>query len=185
MSDVVTFGVELRLAEGEDGRTVEGVAVPYNEISDLTAHGSERFAPGSMKRTVDRWTRSKRQMPLLRGHDQDKPIGKVTGFTDTPEGLLVVARLADTALGREAAQEVREGMLDAFSIGFRAVRHERVGGVREVREAAVHELSLVPLPAYQGAEVLAVRSQGFNPAEIVVPDMPNITAIRDWRIGSV
>lgn len=185
MSDVVTFGVELRLADDQDGRTVEGVAVPYNEVTDLTSHGQERFAPGSMKRTVDRWSGSRRQMPLLRGHDQDKPIGKVVTFNDTPEGLMVVARLADTALGREAAQEVREGVLDAFSIGFRAVRAERVAGVREVREAAIHELSLVPLPAYSGAEVLAVRSQGLSPAEIVIPDMPNIAAIAGMRIGGV
>lgn len=171
----VTFTLEVRVAEGGDGRTVEGVAVPYNEVTELTVHGAERFAPGSLKKTVQGWGQSGRALPLLRGHDQAAPIGKVVELRDTPDGLLVKARLADTALGREAAAEVREGVLDAFSVGFRTIRHALVGGVREVREAALHEVSLVPLPAYAGAGVLAVRNQGqAGPVYPVVPDAPRI-----------
>jgi phage head maturation protease len=46
-----------------------------------------------------------------------------------------------------------------MSVGFKPLRHERGDdGVREVVEAMLVEVSVVGVPAYEGAAMLAVRS---------------------------
>lgn len=168
--DTTTFALEVRLADTADGRTVEGIAVPYGETTTLTPHGAERFRPGSMTKTLNDWGMSKRRIPVLRGHDTNTPIGKVVEWADEPDGLHVTAQLADTRHGRDAIEEVQAGILDGFSIGFRSIQAQTVAGVREVREAAWHELSLVALPAYTGARVLAHRQASTPP----IPPRPHI-----------
>ena len=168
----VTYGLDIRTAAG-DGRTIEGVAVPYNEVSYVTPVGAEMFAAGALAKTAHDWSNARRSLPLLRSHVQTAPIGRVTAMTDTPDGLVITARLADTALGREAAQEVAEGVLSAFSVGVRKIRTGRAGDVTVVREAALHELSLVAVPAYTGAQLLDVRGAGAGwPSRI--PDAPTV-----------
>ena len=162
----IVFRAELRAADGGDGRTVAGIAVPYNETTDL-APRPERFLPGAFKRSVGQ--RAGRPVKVLRNHDGAYPVGLGT-ITETDSGLLIEARLADTAHGDEAVREVRAGLLDSFSIGFRAIRERMAGGVREVVEAALHEVSLVAVPAYPGARVLAVRSA----AQVLVPPRPDV-----------
>lgn len=161
--ETVTYHAELRAADDGEGRTVAGIAVPYNEIT-YKAPRPERFMPGAFKRAVGQ--RAGRPVKVLRNHDGAAPVGLGT-VTETAGGLLIEVRLADTAHGLEAAREVRAGMLDSFSVSFRAIRDRMAGGVREVLEAALHEVSLVAVPAYDGAQVLAVRA-----AAPVVVDMP-------------
>ena len=168
--DTTTFTLEIRLADTPDGRTVEGIAVPYGEVTTLTPLGAERFRYGSMTKTLNDWATAKRRIPVLRGHDPNTPIGKVVEWADEPDGLHVTARLADTRHGRDAAEEVTAGILDGFSIGFRSIQAHMVAGIREIREAAWHELSVVALPAYTGAQVLAHRA-ATSPA---LPPRPHI-----------
>lgn len=183
-TDRAMFALEVRLADAGDGRTVEGIAVPYGQTTDLTAAGSERFAAGSLSKTVSDWQKARRRLPLLRAHDPAHPIGKVVEYRHTTDGLHIAAHLADTPLGNEALAEVRAGVLDAFSIGFRAIHATRTAdGVREIREAALHELSLVPIPAYAGAEVLAVRAAAAGRTVPTAPRIParmlgNVTGLR-------
>jgi HK97 family phage prohead protease len=61
-------------------------------------------------------------------------------------------------IGDETLEEIRDGYLPGMSVGFRNVQVRRgEDGVREVVEAALIEVSLVTIPAYDGARVLAVR----------------------------
>jgi len=49
--------------------------------------------------------------------------------------------------------------LDMLSVGFQALTATRgADGVREVKEGRLVEVSVVALPAYAGAAVLAVRN---------------------------
>jgi phage head maturation protease len=67
-------------------------------------------------------------------------------------------------------------MLDAFSVGFLPKRETRgADGAREVIEAQLHEVSLVPIGAYDGARVLAVRdAQPSRPAVSPLSAMPTV-----------
>lgn len=173
MTDIVhvTFAVELRVPDTSE-RIVEGVVVPWNETSFLTPDPrGERFRPGSLTRTIkERGERVK----LYRNHDHGTAIGKALAWKSTHEGgLWGQFRIAATPAGDDVLLELREGMLDAFSVGFRPVREARGGdGAREIVEAHLHEVSLCPIGAYDGARVLAMRSPSSSTSTL--PPMPEV-----------
>jgi uncharacterized protein len=166
----VTFpALELRVAD-LDERTVEGIVVPYGETSFMTPDpAGERFVEGSLNRTIrDRGDRVK----LYRNHDYGRAVGRSVRWNPKDDrGLFGSFHIAETPAGDEVLNEAREGMLDAFSVGFRPVKVRRgADGAREVVEAALHEVSLAPLAAYDGARVLAVRT----PSAVDVAEMPPV-----------
>ena len=174
MSDVVrvTFAaLELRVPDVSE-RLVEGVVVPWGETSFLTPDPKgERFRPGSLSRTIkERGDRVK----LYRAHDHHQAIGKpVVWNIDHAAGCWAQFRIAATPRGDEVLTEIREGMLDAFSVGFFPVRERRgTDGAREIIEAALHEVSICPMGAYDGARVLAMRTP--RTFAYTLPPMPEV-----------
>ena len=179
MTDHVTFPIELRF-DASDGRVMTGLAVPYGQTTMNTPHpGGERFARAAFKRTVK--NHAGRLPKLFRNHDHAQAVGTAVDMRDTDEGLMASWRIADTPAGNAVLQEVREGVLDSLSVGFRAVREDLVEGVREIREANLLEVSLVPLPAYEGAMVMSLRSATVP----VVPPRPDIDPGMVLRIGGL
>ncbi len=162
MTEIIraTFaGLELRVPDMTE-RIVEGIVVPWNETTYLTEDPrGERFRSGSLTRTLkERGDRVK----LFRNHDHDQAVGRALQWKATHEGgCWAQFRIAATAAGDDVLAEVREGMLDAFSVGFLPKRETRgTDGAREIIEAQLHEVSLCPIGAYDGARVLAMRSSG-------------------------
>jgi HK97 family phage prohead protease len=174
MSENVMFNAEFRLAEDSDGRTIAGIAVPYDQISfNAPNAGGERFAQGSLTKTAnDLMASTRKKLKIFKSHEHRTAIGYATLLqADHPDGLWMEARIADTAEGNAALAEIKEGVLDSFSIGFRTIKDSYVDGVRVINEAALVEVSLVPLPAYEGAELVSVRN-AFEP--ITIGKMPNV-----------
>jgi HK97 family phage prohead protease len=174
MSENIQFSAEFRLAEDSDGRTIAGIAVPYNQISyNVPNAGGERFAQGSLTKTAkDLMGSTRKKLKIFKSHEHRTAIGYATLLNpDHAEGLWMEARIADTAEGNAALAEINEGVLDSFSIGFRAIKDTYEDGVRVIQEAALVEVSLVPLPAYDGAELVSVR-HAFEP--ITIGKMPNV-----------
>lgn len=165
--------LELRVAQTGDGRTLEGIVVPYGETTYATAdpHG-EAFQRGAFTRTIA--AAQDRPVKLFRNHDHSRAIGLATGWDpDHRKGLWGRFTLRDHPETEDVMAEVREGLLDSFSIGFRPVRTERSpSGVRVITEAALAEVSLLALAAYSGARVLATRGPGS-----VVPELPPMPVV--------
>lgn len=166
MQNTLTVVAEVRADRAPAERILTTRLVPYGETTHnvMDPHG-ERFMPGSLTRTLDQWARSTRPLKLFRAHEHREAVGLAVGYVpDAPGGPVAEFRVATTASGDQVLQEVEQGLLDSMSIGFRPIR-ERKGsdGVREVLEAALLEASILPLGAYQGAELLSVRA----PAEPV------------------
>lgn len=144
--------LELR-AEG-DGRTVVGLAVPYGVTTPDSPAGPERFAANAFKRSIG--MRKSNPLKVFRNHDHGAPVG-LASLTNSDGGVSIETRIAETPLGDQVLSEVRAKLLDHFSIGFNAIRERVVDGVREILEGALHEVSLVALPAYSDAKVLSLR----------------------------
>jgi Escherichia/Staphylococcus phage prohead protease len=161
----VVYPIEWR-AVSTDERIVSGIAVPWNETSYLTPDPKgERFLPGSLTRTVK--ARGDR-LKLFRGgreHQHDAAIARPISLDPRhADGLWIDWKIGRTPAGDAALAEVAEGLLDAFSVGFRAIRTGRgADGAREVAEAELLEVQLLPLGAYDGARVLEVRSPSARP----------------------
>jgi uncharacterized protein len=151
------FPLEWR-SVSTDERTVEGIGVPWGETSYLAADpAGERFLPGSLTKSVrERGQRLK----LFTAHDHSHAIGRVVRIDARhPDGLLASWQLFRTPAGDAALAEIAEGALDSFSIGFRPVKTRRADdGAREIVEADLHEVSVAPIGAYDGARVLSVRT---------------------------
>lgn len=149
--------MEIR-REATTGRTISGVCVPYDEISYLTPNPTgERVVRGAFTKSA---TQRLTKLFLYRDHEHERPVGRAVSFADEPDGLHGTFQIRESVLGDETLADIRDGFLPAMSVGFRAVQVRRAAdGVMEVVEAQLLEVSLVSLPAYDGAQVLALRSQ--------------------------
>ena len=90
---------------------------------------------------------------ILAGHDYwSFPIGKATDILIEGSRLLFKMVFATTEKGQEAAQLVKEGVLNAFSVGFIP---KNWSDADTIAEAELLEISLVSVPANPEAVVLA------------------------------
>ena len=86
---------------------------------------------------------------LNRAHVRAAPIMRFTPILDG-DRLLLDARLPDTVAGRDAATEVRDGLLPELSVEFTAERESREGGLRVIQRARLTGAGLVDAGSYGG-----------------------------------
>ena len=160
------FAVDVEAAAGEaPTRTISGVAAPYGVSATVSDGTSVQFAPGSLP--VDG-----KAPKLFMYHDSSQPVGLVTSRTETPEGMMFSAKIADTVAGNEALQLAKEGVLDNVSVGVDVLTSTRAeDGTIIITSAVWRELSLVPIPAFSGATITDVAaSADTTPDEISVTE---------------
>ena len=75
------------------------------------------------------------------------------------EAVVIDQPLPDTQAGRDAAREIRDGLLTGLSVEFRAVAQDYRGGVRRIMRAVLSGAGLVDSPEYAGSRV-EVRARG-------------------------
>jgi HK97 family phage prohead protease len=98
-------------------------------------------------------------IPLLWQHKHDEPIGSVTEAYVSSKGIRIRARLvAGFAKADEVWQLIRDGVLTAVSIGFRALASEPLPtGGRRFSAWEWLELSVVSVPAQPGAQITVAK----------------------------
>ena len=110
-------------------------------------------------------------IPLLWGHDHNKPIGEVVAAKTTSEGIEVQAKLAKTATPGtlkdrldEAWESLKIGLVRGFSIGFNPLEVEPIPGSygSRFKRWEFLELSAVTIPANQAATIQTVKSFDLN-----------------------
>lgn len=144
-----TIHLEFRGEASEDGRTITGIAVPYDDTISVGGI-KERFERGAIE-SID-------ETKLFYGHEE--PIGKVVRGEDTDEGFLIEARISDTTKGNEIKTLLQDGVLNKFSVGFQPIEDERDEDGTVVRKKVrLREVSVVAFPAYDNASVLSIREE--------------------------
>jgi len=96
---------------------------------------------------------------ILFNHDYDKPIGRATGLKAGPDGLELEAKISKAAPAN-VAQLVKDGVLGAFSVGFRikdADYLEETDGLK-IKDAELFEVSVVSVPCNQSATFSLAKS---------------------------
>jgi len=154
--------VDLEVRATGDGRTVYGIAVPFDtptEIRDLEGEYTEVFRRGSFAQTINVGAE---RVKFLVNHDRvgRLPLGRALSLREDVTGLVGEFRVSQTREGDEVLELIRDGVLDAFSIGFRPQRDEWNVDRSFVERTQVHlsEVSTVAFPAYAGAEIAGVRA---------------------------
>ena len=100
---------------------------------------------------------------ILAYHDHSEPVGRMVEHKVDAKGLWIKARISSAA--EEVYNLVKDGVLTAFSIGFRIVDAE-YNAAQElfvVKELELHEISVVSVPANQNT--LFSLSKAFDDAE--------------------
>ena len=144
-----------------DGRTLYGVLVPFNRETIIPGTGGrqrEVFRPGSFRQSINVGVNRVKVFVNhnhLRGAD---PIGVATSLTEESRQLVGEFRIASTPDGDEALQKVRDGVFDAFSIGFMPGQQIRTKDVVERTEVKLREVSVVHWPAIEGASIMGIRA---------------------------
>jgi HK97 family phage prohead protease len=96
---------------------------------------------------------------ILFNHNYDKPIGKATNLEVIDGGLRLEALISKSAPDG-VAELIKEGILGAFSVGFRvkdADYIEETGGLK-IKDAELFEVSVVSVPCNQAATFSLAKS---------------------------
>lgn len=160
---------EAELPAGIAGR-VSGIALTYDVVD---SYGT-MFARGAAKRSID--TRVKAgKLPLLMDHERSTRahVGVVRSLDEVGDALVMTADVFDTAEGRSALEYVKAVLASdastGFSVGFvpRQSESVKVDGQRVERftEIELREVSITPMPAVPGADVLGARQEANDVIE--------------------
>jgi len=96
---------------------------------------------------------------ILFNHDYNKPIGRATGLKVTENGLEMKAKISKSAPD-SVAQLVKEGILGAFSVGFKVKDADYIketDGLM-IKDAELFEVSVVSVPCNQAATFSLAKS---------------------------
>lgn len=148
---------------GEDTPSITAYASTFDRDPD--SYG-DVVARGAFADSLKKWEESGNSIPLLFGHRTDDPmmnIGKVTKAVEDDRGLLVEAEFdMDNPNGAYAHKLVMEKRLCKLSFAFDVLEQDTVtleDGTKanELRKMDIFEVSLVPIPANQHAEVVSAK----------------------------
>lgn len=153
-----SFSPDLQVRSGGDGRTIYGIAVPWNAPTRIDDSLVEQFARGAFSHQLAKPSRVKfaREHVLLGG----ELIGAASAMRDDAAGLYVELRAARTPTGDATLELIRDGALDQLSIMFRERQNRRLaGGITERVKADLAEVAVVMQGAYgELATAVGIRS---------------------------
>lgn len=159
----ISDNVEVAAAEGEGRREITAIAVPFGKFATVSGGQQVAFMPGSLP------TEGNPPRVYL-FHDSTKPVGIVTERVETPQGMLATMKISKTTLGDEALTLSADRVF-AVSVGVTPIEFaEDELGRMTVTRARWDELSLVPQPAFEDAQIVRVAAA----AEIPEIDPDNV-----------
>jgi HK97 family phage prohead protease len=152
----------LHVRDEGDGRTIEGVLLPWNTEAQVVDRGRlvvETFTRGALQGT------DPGKIPLTALHPRDAgtlPIGVTLSIEDRSDAAYGSWRVSDTHLGNEVLALARDGVPLGLSVGFAEIPGGSRWNAERTRvtrtRAALDHVAVVRQPAYAGAAVMGVRS---------------------------
>lgn len=125
----------------------------YAAIFDFPDRGGDVIRQGAFAASLER----SEAVPLLWQHKAGAVIGRVEHLSEDSRGLRLIAELGEGEDASRAARLVKSGRLDGLSFGYRVREAGSNGGVRELRDLELVEVSLVAEPMQPRARVHAVE----------------------------
>jgi hypothetical protein len=120
-------------------------------------HANEKVMPGAFKASL-----AKRTPKGVWAHDWSQPIAKTLEARETDAGLVIRGQFnLDTQRGREAFSDIKFGIIDEFSIGYRVVKDSfdsEQKDIRQLDELELYEWSPVLVGMNPATELLTIKS---------------------------
>jgi len=141
--------------------TDEGFFEGYASVSGNVDLGGDIVVPGAFTKSIA----ATPEVPLLWSHDHAEVIGAIREMQEDGHGLRVKGEIAlETARGKEAYALLKKNMMKGLSIGYQVVSDSVANGKRLLKELTLLEVSVVPLPINQMAQVTAVKTGDVSPS---------------------
>lgn len=171
MPEIRAYDFDLEVRRTATERVIAGIVVPYNVEQKINRSLTEIFLPGAFQAV----TRAAHRVKLLAGHDTNALAGRGQLLKEEARGLYGEFYVSKTQRGDELLEQIADGSLDQFSVGFVPLKdNRRQDGVIERVRAHLAEVSLVTFGAYgEKAVVEAMRE------ESTTPNLDAARAIRD------
>jgi HK97 family phage prohead protease len=156
-----TTPTQIEVREDGEGMRFSGYAAIFNSASEPLPF-IERIAPGAFRKSL----RSRNDIKFLWNHDAGEVLGSTRAGTlnlyEDERGLRVEGMLPNTSRGRDTAELLRRGDVDAMSFGFSVPsggdEWSEDGSERTLKSVRLFEVSLVSWPAYSATGgTVAVR----------------------------
>lgn len=150
----------------DDGSTVSGVAVPWDELGNTSA-GPVRFVRGSVRSPgADGYP-----VPFCLDHDTTRPVGVVAELVDDEVGLRFTAALDPVPAAEHARAQMKSRSRSGVSVSVDVDEYELDDdGTLVVHSSDLVELSSVVRPAFATARVAAREKEApmtTTPADVV------------------
>ena len=169
MTDMLyrNFASDLEVRSKGDGRTIYGIAVPWNAPQRIDDRLTEQFRSGAFDHQISAANRVwfSREHVKLGG----QIIGRLGVMKNVSDGLYVEMRASNTPVGDETLELVKDGALYQLSIMFRERQNRMIGHITERVTADLREVAVVLEGAYGDlAAAAGVRSASGASADVCV-----------------
>ena len=164
------FTGELRVLQAEGAAPkITGYAAMFGKLSKTIKTERrawrEKIMPGAFTRSLQ----SEGDIFAFVEHNPSQKLARRSNgslkLSQDENGLAVEINPPDTTVGRDAMEEIRNGLLSGWSFGFVAkpsdqswYRNEQDGWMREIRALDLLEVTLTGSPAYPDSTILNLRS---------------------------
>tara|TARA_R100000654_G_scaffold3137_1_gene10897 strand:+ start:19979 stop:20656 length:678 start_codon:yes stop_codon:yes gene_type:complete len=145
-------------------------AAPMGELSDLDEKNSmvkgygsyfdnmdsdkDIIRRGAYQKTI---TENGYRVKYLYQHNMMQPIGKMRELYEDEKGLMFVAEIPKTTLGKDVIELMKAGVITENSVGILPIVKEDKGDYREIKEVKLFEVSAVTLAANSEAKITDVK----------------------------
>ncbi|QGR02109.1 HK97 family phage prohead protease [Ehrlichia ruminantium] len=129
----------------------------YASIFNIVDKQKDIILPGAFSSTIKDFHKVK----LLWQHNCTEPIGNIVNMTEDHIGLHITANLLlDLQKGKEAYLMLKNGIINALSIGYQAIDYNTdfKTGIRTLKKISLWEISLVTFPANTQSQVTYVKN---------------------------
>ena len=131
-----------------------GIIKGYGSYFGNKDSDSDIILKGAYKKTI---AENGERVKYLYQHDMNQPIGKMLELYEDDKGLVFVAQIAKTQLGKDVVELMKSGVITENSVGILPIQKQNKGDYREISEVKLYEISAVTLAANDQAKILDVK----------------------------
>jgi HK97 family phage prohead protease len=131
-----------------------GIIKGYGSYFGNKDSDNDVIMKGAYKKTI---AENGERVKYLYQHDMNQPIGKMTELYEDDKGLVFVAEIAKTQLGKDVVELMKSGVITENSVGIMPIQKNNKGDYREITEVKLYEISAVTLAANDQAKILDVK----------------------------
>ena len=142
------------LGELSDYDEKNGIVKGYGSYFGNKDADNDVISKGAYQKTIKE---NGYRVKYLYQHNMMQPIGKMNELYEDSKGLVFVASIPKTSLGKDVIELMKSGVITENSVGILPIQKEDKGDYRELKEVKLFEISAVTLAANDMAKIMDVK----------------------------